>query len=150
MGINESLSLTLGGDVALTQTLRSFIRVIWTLEFAFLFTFISIIIGSLSLFFSLLAGIILTEYILWVEKNPPCSSRLSISPLLLLVILVSCSASAFTYLRHATHSADALTDTWQACKFIHRKEKSIFFCPEALFLSPYVIFIWQLIKPYSY
>lgn len=115
----------MGGKVILPHILESFIRTTQTSEFAFLFTFLSIIIGSLSLFLYLLGGIILTEYILCVEKNPH-SSRLSILPLLLLVSLVSCSPSAFTYLRHVTHSADALTDTWLTCKFIHRKEKNIF------------------------
>lgn len=121
----------MGGKVMLPHTLKSFIRTVQTSEFPFLFTFPSIIIASLSLFLYLLGGIILTEYILHVEKNP-YSSRLSISSLLLLVILISYSPSAFTYLRHVTHSADALTDTWLTCKFIHRKER---FCSNVLFLS---------------
>lgn len=120
----------MGGKVMLPHTLKSFIRTVQTSEFPFLFTFPSIIIASLSLFLYLLGGIILTEYILHVEKNP-YSSRLSISSLLLLVILISYSP-AFTYLRHVTHSADALTDTWLTCKFIHRKEC---FCSNVLFLS---------------
>jgi hypothetical protein len=100
---------SLGAKIILPHTLEFFIKEIQTSKFEFLFTFSSIIIGSLSLFLYFLRGIILTEYILWVEKHPH-SSRLSILPLLLLVILVSYSP-AFTYLRHATLSADALTDT---------------------------------------
>lgn len=115
----------MGRKVILPHTLKSFIGTTQTSEFAFLFTFPSIIIGSLSVFLYLLGGIILTEYILCVEENPH-SSGLSILPLFLLVILVSYSPFAFSYLRHVTHSADALTDTWLTCKFIHRKEKNIF------------------------
>lgn len=115
----------MGGKVILPHTLESSIGRTQTSEFAFMFTSPSLIIGSLSLFLYLLGGLILTEYILCVERTLHWS-RLSILPLLLLVILVSCSPSAFTYLRHVTHSADALTDIWLTCKFIHRKEKNIF------------------------
>lgn len=78
----------MGGKIILPHILESFIRTTQTSEFAFLFTFSSIIIGSLSLFLYLLGGIILTEYILCGEKTPH-SSRLSMLPLLLLVGLVT-------------------------------------------------------------
>lgn len=113
----------MGRTVILPHILKSFIRTAQTSEFPFLFTFPSIIIASLSLF--LLAW---RHYSKWIHSGRREESSLIKTvnlPLFLIVILVSYSP-AFTYLRHVTHSADALTDSWLTCKFIHRKEKNIF------------------------